>query len=47
MVTALALDLYTKDAVNLMDPKELDENGKPYSFVEKKPGFLERLFGRR
>ena len=25
----------------------VDENGKPYSFVEKKPGFFERLFGRR
>lgn len=47
MVTALALDLYTKDAVNLMDPKELDETGKPISYVEKKPGFFERLFGRR
>ena len=47
MVTVLALDLHTKDAVNLMDSKELDENGKTYSFVEKKPGFFERLFGRR
>ncbi|SES07709.1 hypothetical protein [Butyrivibrio fibrisolvens] len=43
-VTVLALDLYTKDAVNLMDPKELDENGIPRSISEKKPGLFERLF---
>ena len=43
-VTVLALDLYTKDAVNLMDPKELDENGIPRSISDKKPGFFERLF---
>ncbi|WP_027205279.1 hypothetical protein [Butyrivibrio fibrisolvens] len=43
-VTVLALDLYTKDAVNLMDPKELDENGIPCSISEKKPGLFERLF---
>ena len=43
-VTVLALDLYTKDAVNLMDPKELDKNGIPRSISEKKPGLFERLF---
>ena len=43
-VTVLALDLYTKDAVNLMEPKELDENGIPRSISEKKPGLFERLF---
>lgn len=49
-VTPLGLDLYTKDAVNLLAPEELDENGIPISVKarkERKPGFFERLFGRR
>jgi hypothetical protein len=49
-VTPVNLDLYTKDAVNLLAPEELDENGIPLSAKarkERKPGFFERLFGRR
>ena len=49
-VTPVNLDLYTKDAVNLLAPEELDENGIPLSVKarkERKPGFFERLFGRR
>jgi hypothetical protein len=49
-VTPVNLDLYTKDAVNLLAPEELDENGIPLwvkAQKERKPGFFERLFGKK
>ena len=45
--TVLALDMYTKDSVNLVAPEELDENGMPRSLSEKKKGFFARLFSKR
>lgn len=49
-VIPVNLDLYTKDAVNLLDSEELDENGIPLwvkARKERKPGFFERLFGKK